>query len=469
MGVLPAFRLNRIRRTQGGALFFRSAVCHDAAHDDSKHHALAAPSPRTPPVAPWFVSHLAIASGECPIKTTTKAPAAPFLFFAALKTCCADLSIPYGVFSMQQPWKEIALSDLPLREDLRLQHAYGAPQLDVPVCLNVNENPYPPSPALVERIATAVADAARAANRYPDRDFAGLRSHLAAYLTHDTGVTVDAAGIWAANGSNEVIQQILQAFGGPGRSALAFTPAYPMYDEYCRTTFTRLHTLPRTGDFALDVDQALDGIRAHQPGVVLLTSPNNPTGTALPVGDIRAILDVAPGVVVVDEAYAEFRRRGVPSAVTLLPDHPRLIVTRTLSKAFKFAGGRVGYCACAPAIVQALKLVRLPYHLSAFTQAAACAALVARDEMLSQVETIKAERDSTVGWLRGLGLTVADSDANFVMFGEFADRHRIWSGLLRHGVLIRESGPPAYLRVSIGTAAEMAAFRAALLDVMAAG
>ncbi|HIH2750414.1 histidinol-phosphate transaminase [Burkholderia aenigmatica] len=368
---------------------------------------------------------------------------------------------------MQPPWKAVALSDLPLREDLKLQHAYGAPQLDVPVCLNVNENPYPPSPALVERIATAVADAAHAANRYPDRDFAELRSHLAAYLTHDTGVTVDASRVWAANGSNEVIQQILQAFGGPGRSALVFTPAYPMYDEYCRTTFTRLHTLPRTEDFALDLDQALDRIRAHQPSVVLLTSPNNPTGTALPIDDIRAILDVAPGVVVVDEAYAEFRRHGVPSATTLLPNHPRLVVTRTLSKAFKFAGGRVGYCACAPAIVEALKLVRLPYHLSAFTQAAACAALVARDEMLSQVETIKAERDSTVGWLRGLGLTVADSDANFVMFGEFADRHRIWSGLLRHGVLIRESGPPAYLRVSIGTAAEMAAFRAALLDVMA--
>ncbi|CAB3760133.1 histidinol-phosphate aminotransferase [Burkholderia sp. MSh2] len=370
---------------------------------------------------------------------------------------------------MQQAWTDIALPDLPLREDLRSLHAYGAPQLDVPVRLNVNENPYPPSPALVERIANAVADAARDANRYPDRDFAELRAHLAAYLTHDTGVAIDASRVWSANGSNEVIQQILQAFGGPGRAALAFTPAYPMYDEYCRTTFTRLHTLPRTEDFALDLDQAIDSIRTHRPSVVLLTSPNNPTGTALALDTIRAILDAAPGVVVVDEAYAEFRRQGVRSAVTLLPDHPRLVVTRTLSKAFKFAGGRVGYCACAPAIVAALKLVRLPYHLSALTQAAACAALVARDEMLSQVDAIKAERDSTVGWLRGLGLTAADSDANFVMFGKFADRHRIWNGLLRHGVLIRESGPPDYLRVSIGTAAEMAAFRAALLDVMSAG
>ena len=129
---------------------------------------------------------------------------------------------------MQQPWKEVSLSDLPLREDLKLQHAYGAPQLDVPVCLNVNENPYPPSRVLVERIAAAVADAARQANRYPDRDFAELRAQLAAYLTHDTGLTIDASSVWAANGSNEVIQQILQAFGGPGRTALVFTPAYPM-------------------------------------------------------------------------------------------------------------------------------------------------------------------------------------------------------------------------------------------------
>ncbi|NML31764.1 histidinol-phosphate transaminase [Paraburkholderia antibiotica] len=368
---------------------------------------------------------------------------------------------------MQQSWKDVSFADLPLREDLKLRHAYGAPQLDVPVCLNVNENPYSPSSALIERIAAAVSDAAHRANRYPDRDFLELRAQLADYLTHDTGLTVDASCVWAANGSNEVIQQILQAFGGPGRSALAFTPAYPMYDEYCRTTFTRLHTLPRNKDFALDLNHAIDGIRAHQPGVVLLTSPNNPTGTALPIEDIHAILDVAPGIVIVDEAYAEFRRSGVRSAVTLLPDHPRLIVIRTLSKAFSFAGARVGYCACRPAIVEALKLVRLPYHLSAFTQAAASAALFERDEMLSQVETIKAERDSTVSWLRSLGLVVADSDANFVMFGKFADRHRVWSGLLHRGVLIREVSPPEYLRVSIGTPAEMGEFRNALLAVMA--
>jgi histidinol-phosphate aminotransferase len=367
---------------------------------------------------------------------------------------------------MQQTWEDISFADLPMREELKAHHAYGAPQLDVPVRLNVNENPYPPSSALAERIALAVSEVALNANRYPDRDFTQLRVGLAAYLTHDTGVVLEADQVWAGNGSNEVLQQILQVFGGPGRTALAVTPAYPMYAEYCRTTFTQLHTLPRTEAFALDLPLTIATIKALQPSVILLTSPNNPTGTALSIDDIQAVLDVAPGMVVVDEAYAEFRRRGVASAVTLLPRHPRLIVSRTLSKAFKFAGGRVGYCACAAPVVEAIKLVRLPYHLSAFTQAAACAALAARDEMLSQVEMLKAERDETVTWLRSLGLKVADSDANFVMFGQFADPHWVWTELLRHGVLIREAGPQGYLRVSIGTAAEMAAFRSALVNAM---
>jgi histidinol-phosphate aminotransferase len=369
---------------------------------------------------------------------------------------------------MSQSWEDISFADLPIREELKSQQAYGAPQLDVPVRLNVNENPYPPSRSLAQRIALAVSEAAIKANRYPDRDFMRLRGALAAYLTEDAGVVLNAEQIWAGNGSNEVLQQILQVFGGPGRTALTLTPAYPMYAEYCRTTFTQLQTLPRTNRFELDLPQTIATIEALQPSVILLTSPNNPTGTALPLEDLEAILDVARGMVVVDEAYAEFRRRGVPSAITLLPRHPRLIVSRTLSKAFKFAGGRVGYCACAAPIVEAIKLVRLPYHLSAFTQAAACAALDARDEMLSQVERLKAERDEAVDWLRGLGLEVADSDANFVMFGRFEDRHRIWNDLLRDGVLIREAGPQGYLRVSVGTPAEMAAFRAALARAIGA-
>lgn len=253
----------------------------------------------------------------------------------------APLFIPAvekGATAMRQIWKEISLEDLPVREDLKLYAAYGAPQIDVPIRLNVNENPYPPSQKLVASIAAAIAEAGTNANRSPDREFVKLRASLASYLTHDTGVALDASQVWAGNGSNEVLQQILQAFGGPGRTALTFTPTYPMYDEYCRTTFTQLHNVPRTESFAIDTLQAVDVIQSLQPNVIFLTSPNNSTGTALPMEDIQAILEVAPGIVVVDEAYGEFRRDGVASAVTLLPGNPRLVVSRTMSKAFKFAG-----------------------------------------------------------------------------------------------------------------------------------
>jgi histidinol-phosphate aminotransferase len=199
---------------------------------------------------------------------------------------------------------------------------------------------------------------------------------------------------------------------------------------------------------------------------VLLASPNNPTGTALPLETVLAILDAAPGIVVVDEAYAEFRRKGTPSALELLPDHPRLVVTRTMSKAFAFAGGRLGYLAADRAIVDAVRIVRLPYHLSAVTQAVAQVALAHADELLHAVDELRTERDATVDWLRDLGLQAVDSDANFVLFGTFADRHAVWQALLDRGILIRETGPDGWLRVSIGTAAEMMAFRAALEEIV---
>jgi histidinol-phosphate aminotransferase len=201
--------------------------------------------------------------------------------------------------------------------------------------------------------------------------------------------------------------------------------------------------------------------------VIFLASPNNPTGTALPLADIEAILDVAPGMVIVDEAYAEFRRAGVPSALSLLPRYPRLVVTRTMSKAFALAGGRLGYLAAAPAVVDAVRIVRLPYHLSAVSQAVARVALAHADELLRAVSSLRDERDRTVEWLRVTGLQAAPSDANFVLFGTFDDRHAVWQGLLDRGVLIRETGPDGWLRVSIGTPDEMAAFRTALTEVLA--
>ena len=372
-------------------------------------------------------------------------------------------------------------ANLPLRPDLEGEAPYGAPEIDVPVRLNVNENPYPPSTAVIESIANAVARAARGLNRYPERDFPRLREALADYLEAESGVHLTPEQIWAANGSNEVMLHVLQAFGGPGRTCLTFTPTYSMYPEYARDTLTDYVTRPRREDFTLDVETAVAAISELRPAVVILASPNNPTGTALPLEDIDRILEAARGhgpmlgaeigsparagdcVVVIDEAYAEFRRPGVPSALELLgPAHPHLAVTRTMSKAFGAAGLRLGYLAADRALVDALRVVRLPYHLSAVTQAAALAALSHRDELMTQVASLRDERDALVAWLRGRGLTAHESDANFVLFGPFPDRESVWQALLDAGILIRVVGPEGFLRASIGTPEEMERLRSAL-------
>jgi histidinol-phosphate aminotransferase len=352
----------------------------------------------------------------------------------------------------------------PLRDELVGLEPYGAPQLDVPVQLNVNENPYGPSPYVVADIAAAVAGAASTLNRYPDREFVELRTALAGYLGHD--VSVDQ--VWAANGSNEVMLQLLQAFGGPGRTALSFAPTYSMYPEYARDTSTTWVEGRRDEDFTLDLDRARALVEELRPSVVLLPSPNNPTGTALPPEAVAALCESVgdDGIVVVDEAYGEFRREGTPSALELLPTYRNLVVTRTMSKAFALAGARVGYLAADPAICDAIRVVRLPYHLSAVTQAVALAALRHAPELLAKVDDLRAERDATVVWLRDQGLEVADSDANFALFGRFGDRHAVWQGLLDRGVLIREVGPDGWLRVSIGTGPEMTMFKRALTEVL---
>ncbi|WP_017933847.1 histidinol-phosphate transaminase [Nocardioides sp. Iso805N] len=353
----------------------------------------------------------------------------------------------------------------PIRAELAGIEPYGAPQLDVPVQLNVNENPYGPSEACIAEIATAVAEAAVELNRYPDREFVALREALADYLSRDAPVTPEM--VWAANGSNEVMLQLLQAFGGPGRTALSFAPTYSMYPEYARDTNTEWVTGQRESDFSLDLEKARALVEEVRPSVVLLPSPNNPTGTALDPESIGALCAAVgeSGIVVVDEAYGEFRRAGVPSALESLATHRNLVVTRTMSKAFAGAGLRLGYLAADPAICDAIRVVRLPYHLSAVTQAAALAALRHTDELLGNVATLREERDATVAWLRGQGFTVAESDANYALFGTFPDRHAVFEGLLERGVLIRETGPSGWLRVSIGTPAEMDAFKKALLEV----
>lgn len=351
----------------------------------------------------------------------------------------------------------------PLREDLRGLEPYGAPQLDVAVQLNVNENPYPPSAAVAADIAEAAREAALTLNRYPDREFVALREGLAAYLGH--GITADQ--VWAANGSNEVMLQLLQAFGGPGRTAVSFAPTYSMYPEYARDSLTRWVVGRRAEDFSLDLDHAVEVIEQERADIVLLPSPNNPTGTALPPEAVGRLCEAAPNaIIVIDEAYGEFRRPETPTALEQLGTYRNLVVSRTMSKAFALAGARVGYFAADPAIADAVRVVRLPYHLSAVTQATALAALEHAPELLGRVAELRAERDRTADWLAAQGLEVAESDANFCLFGRFNDRHAVFEIMLEHKVLIRETGPNGWLRVSIGTAEEMSAFREALTAAM---
>jgi histidinol-phosphate aminotransferase len=346
----------------------------------------------------------------------------------------------------------------PLRDELRGRSAYGAPQLDVPVRLNTNENPYGLPEAVVDAVLKALNDELASLNRYPDRDAIALREDLAAYL----GQGLSAANIWAGNGSNEVQQQLLQAFGGPGRTAMGFLPSYSMHPLLALGTGTGWLEGQRDSAFGLSPERAKAQVRVYQPDVVFLCSPNNPTGTALALETVETVAAEAPGVVIVDEAYAEFARPGTESAITLLSRFPRLVVTRTMSKAFAFAGVRLGYLAASPQMVEALQVVRLPYHLSSLTQAAARAALAHASQLLSQVDAIKVERDRIVDRLRELGLAVADSDANFVLFGQFDDQKVVWQQLVDRGVLVRDVGLNGWLRVTAGNRSETDAFLAAM-------
>jgi histidinol-phosphate aminotransferase len=358
------------------------------------------------------------------------------------------------------------LDDLPLRDDLRGKSPYGAPQLAVPVRLNTNENPHPPTQALVDDVVRSVRDAAVDLHRYPDRDAVALRRDLAAYLTAQTGTQLGVENIWAANGSNEILQQLLQAFGGPGRSAIGFFPSYSMHPIISDGTHTEWLETARADDFSLDLDTAVAAVVDRKPDVVFIASPNNPTGQSVSLPDLRRLLDVVPGILIVDEAYGEFSSQ--PSAVALVEEYPtRLVVTRTMSKAFAFAGGRLGYLIATPALIEAMLLVRLPYHLSSVTQAAARAALRHADDTLGSVATLIAERERVVTALSGMGFRVIPSDANFVLFGQFADAPSAWRRYLEAGILIRDVGIPGFLRVTTGLSDENDAFLRASAQIAA--
>jgi histidinol-phosphate aminotransferase len=341
---------------------------------------------------------------------------------------------------------------LPLRGDLRSLSPYGAPQLPSLAQLNTNENPYPPSAKLVKAITQKVEEVASSLNRYPDRDAISLRSGLANFLNHASKTELTVENIWAANGSNEVIQSLFLAFGGEG--ALGFTPSYSMHPLISRVAGTTWTDGVRNPDFTLDADDATKQIRTTKAKLIFVTTPNNPTGTLIAFRDIERLATAAAevgGLLIVDEAYAEFSVE--PSAITLLTKYPNLVVIRTMSKAFAFAGARLGYLAADKAVIKALQLVRLPYHLSAITQAIASVALEHRDELLANVATLVRDRECMVEQLRDLGAQVIPSSANFLLF-TVPSSQEIWQSLLDQGVLVRDVGLLGYLRVTIGNAAE---------------
>ncbi|MBX3094765.1 MAG: histidinol-phosphate transaminase [Cryobacterium sp.] len=353
-----------------------------------------------------------------------------------------------------------SLSDLPLRDDLRGLTPYGAPQLDVRVRLNVNENAHPIPEVAARSVVEALAGAVLGANRYPDREFTELRQALARYAGHGTV----PEQIWAANGSNEVLQHLLQAFGGPGRTALGFDPTYSMHPIITASTGTTWVSGERDAGYELSPGTVTEWIERTDPDVVFLCSPNNPTGTPVSNETIEAAYAATRGVLIVDEAYIEFAPEGTRTALALLPGRERLVVSRTMSKAFAFAGVRLGYLLADPAVIDAMRLVRLPYHLSALTQAAATAALAHADALLANVDDIRRQRDRLLTELPELGYTVWPSHTNFVLFGGVADPRQTFQRLLERSVLIRDVGIAHHLRVTAGTEAETTEFLTALAE-----
>ncbi|MEY3994977.1 MAG: hypothetical protein RL690_373 [Actinomycetota bacterium] len=328
---------------------------------------------------------------------------------------------------------------LPLRKDLTPLTPYGAPQVPAQASLNTNENPYSPSPALQKAIADAVMVAAANLNRYPDRDASELRSKLAGYINST----------------------------GQG-SALGFTPSYSMHPLIAKVCGTNWVDGKRNSDFSLNVELAVEQIAQVKPALTFITTPNNPTGGSVSISQIKLLADSMAkvnGLLIVDEAYAEFSTED--SAVTLIAKNPHVVVIRTMSKAFAFAGARVGYMVCDSSVKDAMMLVRLPYHLSALTQAAASVAIDFKDELLGYVSELIRAREAMTAQLLALGLKVVPSSANFILFTGFsAEAPKLWSELLGKGVLIRDVGLPGYLRVTIGNEAENTLFINALKELI---
>lgn len=353
------------------------------------------------------------------------------------------------------------MSRIEPREQIVAMSGYHSPQVDVPVRLNTNESPFAPPSGWVDSLAGIAASIDW--NRYPDRSAAALRAEIAS--RHG----LDPAQVLVGNGSNEVLQMILLAFGGAGRTVAMFEPTYQMYAQIARVTGASVVTGERRADFTLDPAEIERVMSRDKPAVTFLCNPNNPTGVVEPRSNLEALLQLAPGLVVVDEAYAEFSDW---TAAPMVRDDLPLVVTRTFSKTLSLAALRVGYVLAPRRVVEALEVAALPYHLDSFKQAATLAALAHTDEMTARVAEIKAQRARISGGLAAAGCEVWPSGANFVLFRPgSAGAATVWQGLLDRGILVRDcSGWPGLagcLRVTVGTDAENSAFLRAMAELSA--
>ncbi|CAB4731289.1 MAG: histidinol-phosphate transaminase [Actinobacteria bacterium] len=351
---------------------------------------------------------------------------------------------------------------LPIRNELEDLKPYGAPQISGVRALNTNENPYELPAQVVAEMLNALPEVLTNLNRYPDRDAVKLRVALAKYINTTSSHEFTAQNIWAANGSNEILQTLMLACGG--RGALGFVPSYSVHPLIAKATGTSWTSAERETTFDLDIKKAVNKILESKPGITFVTTPNNPTGTAMPYSDLEELAKVCRqinGLLIVDEAYAEFSNE--KSAVNLISQYPNVVVVRTMSKAFAFAGARVGYAVANEALVDAMLVTRLPYHLSSTTQALALVALNNSKALLAEVDALIAERDRVTSELVKLGFEVAPSSANFLLFRGFnGDSKTVWESLVAAGVLIRDVGLRGYLRVTIGLPSENDEFLTAI-------
>jgi histidinol-phosphate aminotransferase len=349
-----------------------------------------------------------------------------------------------------------------VRPDLVSLDGYHSAQVEVEVRLNTNESPLAPPAAWLEAFRAGLADVDF--NRYPDREAVALRRSLAD--AHD----VDPERIFCANGSNEVLQSLLLAYGGPGRSVALFEPTYTLHGHIARITGTAVVAGRRTDDFRLDLDEVKWVVETADPVITFLASPNNPTGRAEPFEVVDAVLSLAPGLLVVDEAYGQF---ATSSALDLLtaggPGAERVAVVRTFSKTWSMAGVRLGYLVAAPEVVRACELVALPYHLDSPKQLAGRLALEFVEEMETRVAMVKEERGRIAAAFVDLPVETWPSDANFILFRPTTNHAKaVWSDLLAASVLVRDCsewpGLAGCLRVTVGLPDENDRFLTALSE-----